>query len=154
VFQLLGLPLSIALAYDVLFRFVGLIQVGLGIYVLLRRGLLSWRFGRLSVEVEEKDKASRIKISGRTMRKFFLGVAILAFSFLGLAQAEISAFPLGLTEMVWSLRGLGPAQELRLTVEGLSEGKYRVVLSVSLEERGRSYLCSVPWGSPFGHRDG
>lgn len=57
VFQLLGLPLSSALAYDVLFRFVGLIQVGLGIYVLLRRGLLSWRFGRLSVEVEEKDKS-------------------------------------------------------------------------------------------------
>jgi len=56
-FQLLGLPLSSALAYDLLFRFVGLIQVSLGVYILLREGLLRWRFGRISVEVEEKDKS-------------------------------------------------------------------------------------------------
>lgn len=83
------------------------------------------------------------------MRQFFLGGAILAFSLLGLAQAEISAFPLGLTEMVWSLHGLGPPQELRLTVEGLPEGKYRVVLSLSLEGAGTELSMLGFLGAPL-----
>ncbi|MGB9756946.1 MAG: lysylphosphatidylglycerol synthase transmembrane domain-containing protein [Candidatus Bipolaricaulaceae bacterium] len=56
VFRLLGLSLSSAFAYNVLFRFVELLQVGLGVYILLRRGLLSWRFGRIRVEVEERKE--------------------------------------------------------------------------------------------------
>lgn len=56
VFRLLGLSLSSAFAYNVLFRFVELIQVSLGVYLLLRRGVLSWRFGQIRVEVEGKKE--------------------------------------------------------------------------------------------------
>lgn len=56
VFRLLGLPLSSAFAYNLLFRFVELMQVSLGVYILLRRGLLSWRFGQIRVEVEERKE--------------------------------------------------------------------------------------------------
>lgn len=55
VFRLLGIPISSASAYNVLFRFVELMQVGFGLYLLLRRGLLSWRLGRLEVKVEKKE---------------------------------------------------------------------------------------------------
>lgn len=58
VFRLLGISISSAFAYNVLFRFVELIQVGVGIYVLLRRGILRWRFGRVDLQVERKEKSS------------------------------------------------------------------------------------------------
>lgn len=56
VFQLLGIPISSAFAYNVLFRFVELLQVGLGLYVLVRRGLFRWALARPRVKVEEKEK--------------------------------------------------------------------------------------------------
>ena len=83
------------------------------------------------------------------MRKLLLGLILLAFSVLGLAQAEISDFPIGVTEMVWSLRGVGPAQELRLLVEGLGEGRYRVTLGLSLEGSGAELSALGFLGAPL-----
>ncbi len=82
------------------------------------------------------------------MRKFLYALFV-GFGVLGLAQAEITDFPAGLTEMVWSLRGLGPAQELRLAVEGLPEGMYRVTLSVSLEGAGPELSMLGFLGAPL-----
>jgi len=83
------------------------------------------------------------------MRKLLLVLILLAFSVLGLAQAEISDFPIGVTEMVWSLRGVGPAQELRLLVEGLGEGRYRVTLGLSLEGSGAELSALGFLGAPL-----
>lgn len=83
------------------------------------------------------------------MRKLLLGAVLIGIGFLGLAQAEIDSFPLGRTEMVWSLRGVGPAQELSLTIEGLSEGKYRIVLSLSLEGAGTELSMLGFLGAPL-----
>lgn len=83
------------------------------------------------------------------MRKLLCSLILLGVGVLGLAQAEISDFPLGKTEMVWSLRGVGPAQELRLLVEGLGEGKYRVTLGLSLEGSGAELSALGFFGAPL-----
>ncbi len=57
IFQLLGIPISSAIAYNVLFRFVELIQVGWGLFLLFRQGLLRWAKGRLEVKIEGKQKS-------------------------------------------------------------------------------------------------
>jgi uncharacterized protein (TIRG00374 family) len=57
IFQLLGIPISSAIAYNVLFRFVELIQVGWGLFLLFRQGLLRWAQGRLEVKIEGKPKS-------------------------------------------------------------------------------------------------
>ncbi len=54
VFRLLGIAMSSAFAYNVLFRFVEMLQVGFGLYLLLRQGLLHWQRGRIEVKVEKK----------------------------------------------------------------------------------------------------
>ncbi|MFN3346820.1 MAG: lysylphosphatidylglycerol synthase transmembrane domain-containing protein [Candidatus Bipolaricaulaceae bacterium] len=54
VFKLLGIPVSSAFAYNILFRFVEFVQVGLGLYLLLRHGLLRWRGGRPEVPIERE----------------------------------------------------------------------------------------------------
>lgn len=53
-FKLLGIPVSSAFAYNILFRFVEFIQVGVGLYLLMRQGLLRWRGGRPDVPIERK----------------------------------------------------------------------------------------------------
>jgi len=83
------------------------------------------------------------------MRKLLCSLILLGVGVLGLAQAEISDFPLGKTEMVWSSRGVGPAQELRLLVEGLGEGKYRVTLGLSLEGSGTELSALGFFGAPL-----
>lgn len=83
------------------------------------------------------------------MRKLLGGLILLGVSVLALAQAEISDFPLGKTEMVWSLRGAGPAQELRLLVEGLGGGKYRVTLGLRLEGSGAELSTLGFLGAPL-----
>ena len=67
------------------------------------------------------------------MRRTLVFFLLAVLSVLSLAQAEIRDFPQGKTEMVWVLTGFGPAQELRLAVEGLPEGRFRVSLGLSLE---------------------
>ncbi|MEN3010064.1 MAG: hypothetical protein ABDI20_03650 [Candidatus Bipolaricaulaceae bacterium] len=67
------------------------------------------------------------------MRRVLVLAVLGVFGVLGLAQAELRDFPPGRTEMVWALVGLGPAQELRLSVEGLPEGRFRVHMALSLE---------------------
>ncbi len=52
VFRLLGIPVSSAFAYNLLFRFVEFIQVGLGLYLLMRQGLLRGQAGRPQVPME------------------------------------------------------------------------------------------------------
>jgi hypothetical protein len=86
---------------------------------------------------------------GRKMRGFLLCALLLGLGALGFSQAEISDFPWGRTEMVWSLRGAGPAQELRLVVEGLPDGKYRVRLAVSLEGTGPELSMLGFFGAPL-----
>ncbi|MCS7217018.1 MAG: flippase-like domain-containing protein [Candidatus Bipolaricaulota bacterium] len=54
-FQLLGIPVPSAFAYNLLFRFVEFLQVGLGLYLLMRQGLLRW--GRLAVPMEQDKKS-------------------------------------------------------------------------------------------------
>lgn len=81
--------------------------------------------------------------------KKFLWAFLVGFGLLGFAQAEITDFPLGVTEMVWSLRGLGPAQELSLAVEGLPDGNYRVTLSLSLEGKGTELSMLGFLGAPL-----
>lgn len=56
VFRIFGISIASAFAYNVLFRFVELLQVGLGVYVLLRRGAVSLRLGQPDKEVERKEK--------------------------------------------------------------------------------------------------
>lgn len=56
IFQLLDIPISSAIAYNVLFRFVELVQVGWGLSLLFRQGLLRWTKGRLEVKIEGKPK--------------------------------------------------------------------------------------------------
>lgn len=52
VFQLLGVPVSSAFAYNVVFRFVEFVQVAVGLALLMRQGLVRWRTGRLEIPVE------------------------------------------------------------------------------------------------------
>lgn len=52
VFSLLGVPLSAAMAFNLLYRFIDLALVGVGIQLLVRRGLLRLRRGRVTVNVE------------------------------------------------------------------------------------------------------
>lgn len=54
VFKLLGITMASAFAYNILFRFVEMLQVGLGLYLLVRQGLLRWQRGRIEVKVEKK----------------------------------------------------------------------------------------------------
>ncbi|HAZ30688.1 TPA: hypothetical protein DCY65_03860 [Candidatus Acetothermia bacterium] len=54
IFTLLGVPLSEAVAFNVVFRFAELLVVGIGMHMLLRRGLLSLRRGRIRVTVDQK----------------------------------------------------------------------------------------------------
>ncbi|MFN3346819.1 MAG: hypothetical protein ACK42E_03290 [Candidatus Bipolaricaulaceae bacterium] len=80
---------------------------------------------------------------------------IRAFVLVGLlgalawAQAEVQNFPPGKTEMVWALAGLGPAQELRLAVEGLPEGRFRVSLGLSLEGTAAELSVLGFFGAPL-----
>lgn len=55
VFKLLGIPVASAFAYNLLFRFVEFLQVALGLYLLMRQGLLRWRTGRLEVPMERRE---------------------------------------------------------------------------------------------------
>ncbi len=59
VFSLLGVPLSAAVAFNVLFRFVDLILVGFGVQLLLRRGLLQLRRGRVAMTVDSTSPESK-----------------------------------------------------------------------------------------------
>jgi len=52
IFTLLGIPLSGAVAFNVVYRFVDLLVVGIGVHLLLRRGLLHLRRGRVEVTVD------------------------------------------------------------------------------------------------------
>ncbi len=83
------------------------------------------------------------------MRLRMVGLLLCGLGVMALAQAEISDFPLGVTEMAWSLRGAGPAQELRLTVEGLPEGRYRATLALSLEGTGAELSLLGFFGAPL-----
>jgi uncharacterized protein (TIRG00374 family) len=49
IFTLLGVPASAGVAFNVVYRFVDLLIVGLGVHFLLRRGLLSVRRGRVAM---------------------------------------------------------------------------------------------------------
>lgn len=82
------------------------------------------------------------------MRKI-LAILIVGVGLLGWAQAEITDFPVGTTEMVWALRGLGPAQELRLSVEGFPDGQYAVTMSVSLKGTGAELSVLGFLGAPL-----
>lgn len=53
IFSLLGIPASGGVAFNVVYRFVDLILVGLGAQLLVRRGLLTLRRGRVAVAVDE-----------------------------------------------------------------------------------------------------
>ncbi len=83
------------------------------------------------------------------LRAFSLCLLVLGLGTVALGQAEITDFPGGLTEMVWNLRGVGPAQELRLQVEGLADGKYRVTMSLSLEGTGTELSALGFFGAPL-----
>ncbi len=52
IFTLLGVHPSGAVAFNVVYRFAELLVVGIGVYLLLRRGLLSLRRGRVEVTVD------------------------------------------------------------------------------------------------------
>lgn len=83
------------------------------------------------------------------MRTRVSAILLLGFGLMAAAQADISEFPLGVTEMVWELRGAGPAQELRLQVEGLAEGRYRVTLRLSFEGLGTELSMLGFLGAPL-----
>lgn len=83
------------------------------------------------------------------MRKYVFCLLLFGAGLMGWAQAEVAEFPQGVTEMVWSLRGLGPAQELRLVVEGLGEGKYRVTLTLAMEGAGTELSAFGFLGAPL-----
>ncbi|MCS7239907.1 MAG: hypothetical protein NZ651_01475 [Candidatus Bipolaricaulota bacterium] len=79
----------------------------------------------------------------------FLWILVIGLSMLAVAQADILDFPVGLTEMVWTLRGVGAAQELRLSVEGLPDGRYRVTLGLRLEGTGSELSALGFFGAPL-----
>lgn len=83
------------------------------------------------------------------MRTALLLMVLVGVSLAAFPQADIPDFPPGLTEMVWTLRGAGPAQELRLAVEGLPEGRYRVTLGLSLEGTGAELSALGFFGAPL-----
>lgn len=83
------------------------------------------------------------------MRKLVLCAILGSFALAGFGQAEIPEFPRGTTEMVWALRGVSLAQELRLAVEGLGDGRYRVTLGLSLEGSGAELSVLGFLGAPF-----
>lgn len=53
IFQLLGVPLSSAIAYNVLFRFVELLQVGVGLHLLVRHGLVKLGGERITTPMDD-----------------------------------------------------------------------------------------------------
>jgi len=59
VFSLLGVSFSTAVAFNVLFRFADLILVGVGVQLLLRRGLLRLRRGRVTMTVDSAVSGSK-----------------------------------------------------------------------------------------------
>lgn len=64
-------------------------------------------------------------------RAFFL--VLFAYGAMGLAQVALTEFPLGRTEMGWTLTDeSGQVQELRLTVEVLAKGEYLVELGLTM----------------------
>lgn len=52
IFTLLGIPASGGVAFNVVYRFVDLVAVGIGVQLLLRRGLLHLRRGRVAMTVD------------------------------------------------------------------------------------------------------
>lgn len=60
IFTLLGIPPSGGVAFNVVYRFVDLLVVAIGIQLVLRRGLLSLRRGRFKVTVDQDPSASGI----------------------------------------------------------------------------------------------
>jgi len=52
IFSLLGIPASGGVAFNLVYRFVDVILVGAGVQLLVRRGLLSLRRGRVTVRVD------------------------------------------------------------------------------------------------------
>jgi len=58
IFTLLGIPASGGVAFNVVFRFVDLILVGIGAQLLVRRGLIRWRRGRVTVAVDKPDPSA------------------------------------------------------------------------------------------------
>jgi len=70
-----------------------------------------------------------------TRKCFVAFIFLLAGVVFGLAQAELEEFPPGATLMVWTLSGseLATPQTLRLSVEGLPNGRFRVQLSIEAE---------------------
>lgn len=80
---------------------------------------------------------------------------ILAVALVGLwgllcwAQAEVKDFPVGRTEMVWALTGVGPAQELRLSVEGRPEGRFLVSMGLNLEGTAAELSVLGFFGAPL-----
>lgn len=52
IFTLLGIPASGGVAFNVVFRFVDLVLVGVGVQLLIRRGLLHLRRGHVEVTVD------------------------------------------------------------------------------------------------------
>ncbi len=83
------------------------------------------------------------------MRRILVLGALGLFGLFGWAQAEVQDFPVGKTEMVWTLAGLGPAQELRLIVEGLPEGRFRVSMGLSLEGTAAELSALGFFGAPL-----
>lgn len=69
------------------------------------------------------------------MMKLLSVVLVTVMGMVGLAQASLTDFPLGLTVMKWTAKGEGaaPPQELTLTIEGKPEGRYRTELTVTTE---------------------
>jgi len=59
IFTLLGIPASGGVAFNVVFRFVDLVLVGIGVQLLVRRGLLSLRRGRIKVAVDQDPPAGQ-----------------------------------------------------------------------------------------------
>lgn len=53
IFSLLGISWSGAVAFNVVYRFVDLLLVGVGAQLLLRRGLVGFRRGRVTVNVDQ-----------------------------------------------------------------------------------------------------
>jgi len=65
IFSLLAIPPSGALAYSVSYRFVELCLVGVGIWLMLRRGLLRlWR-GQVEVETKMEDHTDQQRRGGK-----------------------------------------------------------------------------------------
>lgn len=83
------------------------------------------------------------------MRKPFILALLLALGVLGWAQAEFTDFPVGRTEMVWTLRGFGPAQGLHLVVEKSADGLLRVQMSLSLEGTAEQLAGLGFFGAPL-----